>query len=279
MKLKWFAAVAVVSLCGSCARNDDSRVDDLISRQNEHTRSISQLSKRVDSVEAKLTSIERGVNALLGGGAAGAAGRGAGPPATSTFANTEEYKTIMSQIALLQEQVGVVHGELAGFDKARAESGQREALRDRAAAFRAMNEPEELTRRLDILAKSFSGKISDAARRNQFVKEIEELKARYTAPMSPEQKRVEAQQLITWAINAVDNDRAKEWLEGQLRSLEEQGDAPENEERITRTLQVQRMRELGELTRRYNIPADTVRDSGLISFDPRAFPGLFRTPE
>ena len=237
------------------------------------------MSRRVDSVEEKLTSIEKGVNILLGGGAAGIAGRGAGPAATSTFASTDEYKSIMSQIALLQEQVGVVHGELAGLEKARAESSQRENLRDRAAAFRAMNEPEELTRRLDILGKSFSGKIPDAARRSQFAKEIEELKARYVAPMSPEQKKAEAQQLITWAINAVDNDRAREWLEGQMRSLEEQGDTPENEERITRTLQVQRMREIGELTRRYNIPADTVRDSGLISFDPRAFPGLFRTPE
>lgn len=279
MRPGWLVFFLTALLCVSCSKDDGSRVDELISRQNEHTQSISQLSKRVDSVETKLANIEKGVNSLLGGGSAGAAGRGAGRPAGSTFAQTDEYKNIMRQISLLQEQIGVVNGELAGFEKARAESTERENLRDRGAAFRAMNEPEELTRRLDILAKSFSGKIPDAGRRDQFIKEIEGLKARYTAPMSLEQKKTEARQLITWAIDAVDNDQAKGWLEAQLRSLEEQGDTAENEERITRSLQVQRMRELGELTRRYNIPADTVRDSGLISFDPAAFPGLFRRPE
>lgn len=280
MRLKWLGlAVAAAFLYGGCARNEGSRVDDLISRQNEQARTISQLSKKVDSVEAKLASIEKGISELLGGGSVGAAGKGAASVVASSFAKTEEYKSIMNQIALLQEQVGVVQGVLTGFHEERQGNRELEELRDRGAAFRAMNEPQELTRRLDILAKSFSGKIPDAAMRNKFVNEIEGLKARYAAPMSPEQKKAEAQQLLTEAMNAVDNDRARGWLEAQLRSLDEQDNPEEIEERVNRTVQFQRMREIGELTRRYNIPAETVRDSGLVSFDQGNLPGFSRTPE
>jgi hypothetical protein len=280
MRLKWLGlAVAGASLCGGCLKNDGSRVDDLISRQSEQAQSISQLSEKVNSVEAKLANIEKGISVLLGGGSVGAAGKVSGPMVSSSFAKTEEYKNIMNQIALLQEQVVVVQGVLTGFHEERQENRELEELRDRGAAFRAMNEPQELTRRLDILAKNFSGKIPDAAVRNQFVNEIGGLKARYTAPMSPEQKKGEAQRLLTEAMNAVDNDRARGWLEAQLRSLDEQDNPEEIEERVNRTVQFQRMREIGELTRRYNIPAETVRDSGLVSFDQGGLPGFSRTPE
>jgi len=255
---------------------DSGRVEDLLSGQEEHARQIAEMSKKVDSVDEKLSNIEKSINALLGVGSGASSAKGDGLAVSSTFAKTEEYKDIMGQIGVLQEQVAVVQGEFTGFDNERRETTEREALRDRGAAFRAMSQPQELSRRLDILAKNFSGNIADSATRSQFVNDVEAMKARYSTSLSTQEKFAEARSLLTEAINSSDSDRAREWLERQLQELDGAQAGEQVEERVNRVIQFQRMREIGEMTRKYNIPEETVRDSGIISFGGRGMPGFGR---
>jgi hypothetical protein len=274
MVLKWFGLVVGAALCcGGCSKGGGNRVNDLLSRQEEHARQISQMSKKVDSVDEKLTNIEKSINALLGVGSGTDSAKGGGPRATSTFSSTEEYKNIMRQMDVLQQQVAVVQGEFVGFQNEERQASEQQALRDRGAAWRAMTQPEELTRRLDLLAKNFSGKIADGATRKQFVSDVEAMKAQYSATLSPDEKREEARKLLTEQMSSAQNDRETGRLERQMQELDSAQGAQQMEERADRVIQFQRMRELGELTRKYNIPDETVRDSGLVSFGRGGGPG------
>lgn len=274
MMLKGVGLVVVAVLCcWGCSKGSDNRIDDLASRQAEHGQKIAELSSKVDSVDAKLASIEKSINTLLGGGAGADASGGAGVTGSSTFAKTDEYKTLMNQMALLQQQVGVVQEALGGFQKERRETQELASLRDRGGAFRAMSEPEEISRRLDILAKNFSGKIPEGARRNQFVAELESLKAKFSATLSPDEKLAQARNLLTDQLNAAEDDRQRQRLERQLQELDQAQGVEQIEQQADRMLQFQKMREIGEFTQKYNIPEETVRDSGLVSFGGRGGPG------
>ena len=261
--------LVAVLCCWGCSKGDDTRVDDLISRQAEHGQKIAELSSKVDRVDAKLADIEKGINMLLGGGAGADASAGAGVTGSSTFAKTDEYKELMNQVALLQQQVGVVQEELGGFQRERRETQELAALRDRGGAFRAMGDAQELSRRLDILAKNFSGKIPDATKRNQFIGELESLKAKFSATLSPDEKLAQARNLLTERLNAAEDERERQRLERQLQQLDQVQGVEQMEEQADRMLQFERMREIGEMTQKYNIPDETVRDSGLVSFGGR----------
>jgi hypothetical protein len=112
----------------------------------------------------------------------------------------------------------------------------------------------------------------DAATRSQFLSDIEDVKARYSAGLSPQQEQVEARRLITEAMNSIEDERMRGWMERQLQSLDE-ASGEQLDERVDRALQMQKMREIGEFTRKYNIPSEVVTDSGLISFGGRG--GMF----
>ncbi len=282
MIVKWLGLVVVAALCcWGCSKGSDNRIGDLLSRQGEHAQKITEIAKKVDGVDVKLSNIEKGINALLGGGAGADAGGGSRVIGSSTFAKTDEYKNIMNQIALLQEQVGVVQGELGGFQEGTRQSRELAALRDRGGAFRAMSEPQELARRLDILAKNFSGKIPEGAKRNQFISELGALKSKYSASLSPDEKLAQARNLLTERLNSAQDERETERLQRQLEQLDQAQGAQEIEQQADRLLQFQKVREIGELTQKYSIPEDTVRDSGLVTFGgggPGGFMGGGRGP-
>ncbi|NQT82368.1 hypothetical protein HQ563_05055, partial [bacterium] len=141
---------------------------------------------------------------------------------------------------------------------------EREALRDQGAAWRAMGEPDELSRRLDILLKNFSGNIEDPLAGEAFAADVEEMKSKYLTPLSPEQKREEARAAIVEAMDIMPDDRSKTWLDEQLRAFDEATNPLEVGMRVNVTLQLQRIREMGELAQRYNIPGQVMRDSGLM---------------
>ncbi len=275
MIFKWVGlAVLAVLCCFGCSKGGENNPDELVSGQEEHARKIAQISKQVDALDAKLSNIERSINALLGIESGAGSARGGGIGASSTFSSTEEYKNIMDQIGVLQEQVAVVQGEFVGFQQEEQQARDLEALRDRGAAWRAMTQPEELTRRLDILVKNFSGRINDSATRSKFVNDVEALKSKYSATLSPDEKREQARALLAEQINSADNEREVERLQRQLQELDEVQGAEEMEDRANRVIQFQRMRELGEMARTYNIPEDVLRDSGVVSFGRGGRPGF-----
>lgn len=274
----WVVMLAALCLWGCGKGSTSKRVDELVIRQGEHDQKISQTSRKIDAVDEKLTRIEKSVNALLARGSGAASTERAQVAVSSNFASTKEYQDITRQIGVVQEQLATVQQEFADLRARETQGGAQDALRDRGSAWRAMGEPKELSQRLDNLARNFSGRIADPATRTQFVNELENMKGRYGAQLSPEQKREQARALVSEAISSTQDERARGWMEGQLRSLDEAGSPEELTERADRVIQFQRMREIGELTRKYNIPQEVVRDSGLVSFDrggPGGGPGGF----
>ncbi len=267
--------ILLALLCGGCWKGtDEKRFSELLTEQEEQSGQMSQISKKVDSVDERLSAIEKSINVLAGAAAPAAAGKGEQLVVASNFASTKEYQDIMRQIGVLQERVATSTDDFNRFNQQETENREREALRDPRTAFRAMSDPAELSKRLDLLVKNST--IRDRAARSQFANEIENLKAKYSTALSPEQKREQARASLAAAVSAADNDRARGWMEGQLKSLDEAQNSDEASERVDRILQMQRMREIGELTRKYNIPEETVRDAGLVSFDRGGPPGFGR---
>jgi hypothetical protein len=175
----------------------------------------------------------------------------------------------MGQIAVIQSQLINLEQEILAFRHGEEQVRKRqeqEALRDQGAAWRAMGEPDELSRRLGILAENFSGSIQDPLTRDAFAAEVEEMKNRYSAPLSAEQRREQARAAIVGAMDLMPDDRSKKWLEEQLVAFDQATNPIDIAARVHITLQLQRMREVTELAERYSIPTQLIRDSGLISF-------------
>ena len=276
MLLRLLALLAAAALCFSgCLRSGDGgRVAQLLEEQEAHARRIAQMSKQIDNVDEKLGQIQESLGAFLGGGATAlSAKKGPELIVSSNFASADEYKNVLQLMKNLQERVVSVQGDFVRFQEAQKTAAELAALRDREGAFNALNQPGEMSRRLDMLVKNFSGNIQDAATRSQFSQDVEALKAGLFASLSPEERLQRARALITENMNSITDERMKEMMERQLQSLNEaQGD--ELNERADRVLQFQNMRDIGELTRKYNIPEETVRDSGIVSFG-RGGPGGF----
>jgi hypothetical protein len=279
MVAKGTAIVTIAALClWGCGRSsNERRVGELVQKQGKHTEQISQMSEKINTIEDKLGKIERSITDLVAAGAGGGPGTGAGMVVQSDFASTKEYQDIMQHIGTLQELVGVTQQEFVSFREEGMQAREREALRDPRTAWQAMSDPKQLSQRLDLLVKNFSGKIDDAVTRDQFVTDVENLKSKYSAQLSPQEKQEQARSLISEALGGTTNEWMTRMLEGQLRSLDEA--TPEQlNERVDRILQVQKMREIGEVTQKYNVPGDVVRDSGLVSFG-RGGPGGFMSGE
>jgi hypothetical protein len=274
MLLKLLALLPAAALCFSgCLRSGDGgRVARLLEEQEEHARRIAQMSKQIDNVDEKLGQIQESLGAFLGGGATAlSAKKGPELVVAPNFSSTAEYKNVVQLMGSLQERVASVQGDFVRFQEAQKAAAELAALRDRGGAFNALNQPGEMSRRLDMLVKNFSGNIQDAATRSQFSQDVEALKAGLFASLSPEERLQRARALITENMNSVTDERMRGMMERQLQSLNEaQGD--QLTEQADRVLQFQRMREIGDLTQKYNIPQETVTDSGIVSFG-RGGPG------
>ncbi len=278
MLSKRLAILAIATLCcwGCQQGGNDQRVGELLVKQEQHTQNISEMSKKMDSIDGKLVAIEKKIEALLPAGSAARTGGAAEMAVASSFASTKEYQDIMRQINLFQEQIAAVQGDFLGFQDKASEAKKREALRDPRSAFGAMGDPKQLAERLDNLVKNASGRIGDPSTREQFAVDVENLKDKYSAVLSPEEKRDQARALVEQALNSMTDadDRSRGWLEGQLKSLDE-ASGEDLDRRVNMALQFQKMREISDLTQKYNIPSEVVRDSGLMSFGGRGGPGGF----
>lgn len=275
MLLKLVALLVGAALCFSgCGKSGNgSRVARLLEEQEEHARQIAEMSKQIDTVDERLSQIQESLEAFLGGGGT-ALSEEKGPEliVAPDFASTAEYKTLLQLMGSLQERVVSVQGDFVRFQDEQKAAAELAALRDRGGAFEALNQPGEMSRRLDILMKNFSGSIPDGATRGQFMQDVEALKSSLFATLSPEEKLQRARDLITQNMSSVTDERMRGMMERQLQSLDEaQGD--ELNERVDRMLQFQTMRQIGELTQKYNIPQETIRDSGIVSFGGRGGAG------
>lgn len=270
------AAVVAVSLLivlGCEKGESDKRLIEIavkLERQGSEVNRIAEtleaMGSRLDEIRASLEQNLKGprVEGLVKGDAA----------AASNLVSLKQYRDIMGQIAVLQSQLISLQEEMVTFRQGETQVRKRQArqaLRDRGAAWRAMGEPEKLCRRLDILVNDFSEKIDDPAASDQFAADVEDMKSTYSTPLSFEQKREEARSLIVEAIDTATDERARTWLQEQLTSLDENTNPLELGVRVNVTLQLQRMREMGELAQKHNIPEQVMTDSGILFFPAGGF--------
>lgn len=261
-------AVSLLTVLGCERGESDRRLIEIavkLERQgNEVNRmagAMERMGERLDEIRASLEENLKGSQGrqLVKGDAA----------AASNFVSLKQYRDIMGQIAVLQSQLISLEEEIVGLRQEETQVRKRQArqaLRDRGAAWRAMGEPEELCQRLDILVNDFSEKIDDPAAREQFAADVEDMKSTYSTPLSFEQKREEARSLIVEAVDAAPDEGARTWLQQQLTSLDETTNPLELGARVNVILQLQRMREMGELAQKHNIPEEVLTDSGLLFF-------------
>lgn len=262
--------IAAVSLIVLGCRKEESKspfLEITVSLEKQQ-RQLERIDTTLQSVAERLQEMEAKLPAgpAVGEGAPDSAG-GEGKKASLT--SSREYHDIMGQIAVIQSQLINLEQEMLASRQGQEQVRKRqeqEALRDQGAAWRAMGEPDELSRRLDILLKNFSENIEDPLTRDAFAADVEEMKNRYLTPLSSEQKREQARAAIVGAMDIMPDDRSKKWLEEQLTAFDQAANPIDLAARVHITLQLQRMREVSELAQRYSIPTPLLRDSGLISF-------------
>jgi hypothetical protein len=264
------AFIAAVSLIVLGCRKEESNnpLLEITVRLEKQQRQLERIDTTLRSVGERLHEMEARLPAgpAVGEGAPDSAG-GEGKEASLT--SSREYHDIIGQIAVIQSQLISLEQEVFAFRQGQEQVRKRqeqEALRDQGAAWRAMGEPDELSRRLDILLKNFSGNIEDPLTRDAFAAEVEEMKSRYSIPLSAEQKREQARAEIVGAMDRIPDARAKKWLEEQLEAFDQAANPIDLAARVHIALQLQRMREVSELAQKYSIPTQSLRDSGLISF-------------
>jgi hypothetical protein len=264
------AFIAAVSLIVLGCRKEESNSPllEITVRLEKQQRQLDRIGTTLQMIGERLHEMEARVPASLAvGEAAPDSAGGEGKKASPT--SVKEYHDIMGQIAVIQSQLISLEQEILAFRQGQEQVRKRqeqEALRDQGAAWRAMGEPDELSRRLDILLKNFSGNIEDPLTRNAFAADVEEMKSRCSIPLSAEQKREQARTAIVQAMDIMPDARAKKWLEEQLTAFDQATNPIDLAARVHITLQLQRMREVSELAQRYSIPTQLIRDSGLISF-------------
>ncbi len=270
LKRLGFAVLAATLLITvGCEREEsDSRLIEIavkLERQGNEVNRIAEtlegMGERLNEIRASLEKNLKGpqVEGLVNGDAA----------AASNLVSLKQYRDIMGQIAVLQSQLISLEEEIVGLRQEETQVRKRQAhqaLRDRGAAWRAVGEPEELCRRLDILVNDFSEKVDDPAASEQFAADVEDMKSTYSTPLSFEQKREQARSLIVEAIDTSPDEGARTWLQDQLNSLDESTNPLQLGVRVNVTLQLQRMREMGELAQKHNIPEEVLTNSGLLFF-------------
>ncbi len=262
-------AVSLLIVLGCEKRESDNRLVEIAVKLEKQQSEINRIAETLEGIGERLDEIRASLEENLKSPRAPGSVKGSRDAAASNSASPKEYREIMAQIAVLQSQLISLEEKIVGL---RQEGTQvrkrqaRQALRDRGAAWQAMGEPDQLCGRLDILVNDFSEKIDDPAAREQFAADVEDMKSTYSTPLSFEQKQEQARSLIVEAIDTATDERARTWLQEQLTSLDESTNPLELGVRVNVALQLQRMREMGELAQRHNIPAQVMTDSGLLFF-------------
>jgi hypothetical protein len=269
MLRRHFTAVAIATaflIAVGCQKEpSEEHLLEIAVKLEKQQRQLDRIDTAVESIGEELREIQERFPA---GPVVEEAGAAVTASEEASFASGREYQDLMGQIAVVQSQLLSLEQEFLTFRQGEEqvrERKEKEALRDQGTAWRAMGEPDEVSRRLDILLENFSGNIEDPVARDAFAAEVEEMKSRYLTPLSPEQKREQARAAIVGAMDLMTDERSQRWLEEQLRTFDEATNPLEVGMRVNVTLQLQRIREMGELAQRYNIPGQVMRDSGLLS--------------
>ncbi len=172
----------------------------------------------------------------------------------------KDLEGLAKEVAKLRAEVANLHLELVT-EKEIAD------LRDPRKTWEAMNDPKKLSWRLDRFAKHWSGTIEDETTRAQFVADVAELKEQISAreSLSKEELTERYRAKLTERINTESNQRMRQWLEQQLRTLNT-GQDRVVENQLKTFQRYDTTQGLKELASKYKISNEQLRDNGLQTY-------------
>jgi hypothetical protein len=162
----------VLFLVFGCGQEEpDKQLVSMAIRQKKLEREVSRIATRMESVENELDRIlalaEKGSPSSGRTGGDKTAG-----PAITDLKESPEYKQLAAAISAIQQRLNVAQSDLLetknDLEKERREDPQRQ--------WKALEDPQETSKRLDTLAENFGLKIEDPIQRQEFLAEIEHLK-------------------------------------------------------------------------------------------------------
>jgi hypothetical protein len=281
MKKYLIASVAVLLLALLGCREDasDERVIEAAVKQDKHTGDIATLSTRIEGFENRLAGIEKSLQKVpepTGSPepAATAEEKNAGPKVVE-FKDTPEYGQIAADLSAIQQQLTLTEGSLGQTKDEMAREEEQRRLRDPAEAWRVMNDPQEMNRRLTLLAQNFVPTIQDPVKRQQFEADVEQLKRSLSEKPDTQQLYQQTVADLTARLNQEQDERARQFIQNQIQSLET-ASADELQGRLERYNRFGTVRLLRDLQSKYDISRETYTNAGLPSMGMGG--GGFRGP-
>jgi DNA repair exonuclease SbcCD ATPase subunit len=248
-------AVTLCMLAGCGKEEPDEALVEIAVKVKRQQEEIDRITTMLEGIDKRLAEIQRSREEV--------SVPSTRPPSQVPLKDTPEYGKIARYISGIQEQLSDAKNQLA---EAR-ETIERQTVdlfMDRAGAWQAMGTPEQLRQRLDILAEEFSGSVGDPTLREEFAADVERLKRIFSTPRTPQQEREMARTITSEASRMLSQDEtSKEWLDGQLRALDEATDPREIDARVNVTLELWKAWEVSQLARRHNVPPEMMEASGL----------------
>ena len=260
----------MLAFSGCQDEGSDDRLIEVAVKQDKHKGDIDKLSKRVEGFENRLVGIEQSLEKLppptgTPEAAVTAEEETTGPKVVE-FKDTPEYSQIAAQLSAIQQRLGATQSGLVETQEGIAREQEQRRLRDPAEAMRAMSNPQEMNRRLTLLAQNFAGKIEDPVKRQQFEVDVQQLKRNLSENqnLSAQERYQQVTSDLAERLKNEENERAREFIQRQVQSLET-ASAEELEGRLERYSRFGSMRLLRDLQSKYDIPRETYRDAGLPS--------------
>jgi hypothetical protein len=239
---------------------------------------VRQLREDVRELDTELFDLRGAIDFGLGAASAAEPEPGLGtPPRTGAEGETPSGVGPVEEVPVEPIQADSLEALAAEVAKLRADvaklreefTTERETteLRDPRRTWEAMNDPKQLTWRLDRFAARYAPTVTDEATRAEFVADVarykEELSAR--AGLSSEQLRERYRAKLTERVNTEANERMRNWFEQQLRTLET-GQPNVVENQLQTFLRYDAIEGLKDLAAKYKVSNEELRDNGLQTY-------------
>jgi hypothetical protein len=269
MKKCVIAALAAAFLMAGCEEKKyDQEVVDIAIGQKKQDAEIGQIATKIEGVEKRLKELQASLEKVpRPSGSTEPSGTTEGVsegPREVEFKDAPEYKYIAARLASLQQELNLTQSGLAETRDGVTEQRDLQELRDPGQAMRAITDPEQLNRRLDLLAQNFGGTIADVSRRQQFHADLQQLREGLTN-VSRQQQYENVLASLTERLNTEEADsRAREWIDRQIKELQA-ASGEELDGRLERYQRTQTLRQVRDLAQEYDIPREVLQESGLPS--------------
>jgi len=214
MKRLGIVAAAILLILVGCAKEEsDKRLIDIAVKVEKQRANVDRIATTLQSIERKLeTSQESGKKSAPTSGAAEAA---EAAPQEVDFRETPEYGKMVEALSAIQQQLGLMQTDFAETKK----EIQRERWRDPDRQWKALNDPNEMTTRLDALVENFAQQVDDPVKRQQFEADVEQLRQINSDSLSTQELSQWLDSILNERLNSAQDEEARKWIESQLSNL------------------------------------------------------------